>query len=317
MLKTKNTMSTKHIHNKNGKGLFSLFVFLIVLIVVAVVIKPPTVCERPLKYGIGIIDNEFEMTKETFLELLTKAEAIWEEGTGMDLFTYNKDAEFKINLIFDERQRATITEKRLRESLDKNDATYDEIVGEYNDLESLYNKQFEQYQNKIKLYEKQLSEYNDKVEYYNKVGGAPRKEYNKLEIERTNLESKASQIEREKEELNSLGNKANSLVEKINSFANIFNSKVNQYNEAFGTARTFDQGEYTGSEINIYQFDTAEDLRIVLGHEFGHALNLNHVENPYSIMYYLMEKQSPNDPKLSNEDIAALNVECGLYKNPH
>jgi len=296
---------------KNG-GIGLLWLLLLFGVVLVVTVNPKTVCDKPLVYSVGVVDNEFGITAEEFKNVLIDAEVIWEEGIGMDLFTYNKDAEFKINLIFDERQRETIAEKRLRESLGKSNDAYDELVKRYNSLESLYDNFFDKYKNKIELYEERLFIYNEKVEYYNSIGGASRKKYNELEKEKMNLQADLLQLEQEKKKLNSMGNEANLLVEKINSFANTLNSEVSNYNEAFGTVKIFDQGEYNGREINVYQFDEVGDLRVVLTHEFGHALNLDHVENPFSIMYYLMEKQDLNNPKLSDEDINALNTECNL-----
>jgi predicted Zn-dependent protease len=64
--------------------------------------------------------------------------------------------------------------------------------------------------------------------------------------------------------------------------------------------------------INIYQFHDESDLELVLAHELGHALGLNHVENPESVMYYLMEKQNLENIQLTTQDLQAIKNVCGM-----
>ena len=82
------------------------------------------------------------------------------------------------------------------------------------------------------------------------------------------------------------------------------------YNSRFAEAKEFTQGDYTGTAINIYQYDAEDELTIVLAHEFGHALSLDHVLNAHSIMYYFMDEQQVGKG-LSTEDIAEFNRICG------
>jgi uncharacterized phage infection (PIP) family protein YhgE len=295
-----------------GGSLFVLLLVLALVIVIAVVVKPPTVCEKPLAYDVGVIDNKFNITQEEFLNLLKDAENIWEEGMGMDLFTYKPGADFKINLIFDERQRKTIAEKRAREALEIGGGSYETLTKKYQSLLSIQKSQLNQYDKAVSSYTSRLSAYNDEVAYYNRIGGAPKKKYNELERDRAALENDASSLEQQRNKLNALNRQLVPLVDKINNTAGTYNTEVSKYNRSFGAPVIFDQGEYTGDRINIYQFDKKTDLRVVLAHEFGHSMNLDHVENPTSIMYYLMEKQDLRNPKLSEEDINALKTECGL-----
>ena len=82
------------------------------------------------------------------------------------------------------------------------------------------------------------------------------------------------------------------------------------FNNQFGGTREFTQGDYQGDHINVYQFRDRAELILVLAHELGHALQLDHVENPASIMYYLMGEQPP-ESRLSAEDLEAFAQTCG------
>ena len=296
-----------------GGGLLVLLVVLAGVVFIAVSYKPPTVCESPLSYDIGAIDPKFKVTPEFLLKLSNDAENIWEKGMGMDLFTYKPGAEFKINLVFDERQRKTLAEKMARETLDRGGSSYDVLTKKYKSLLSAHKTKINKYDADVSMYERRLQKYNKEVAYYNNLGGAPKEKYNEMESERVELENTARRLNKALNELKVLNKEINILVDEVNKFAGNYNNDVKQYNNAFGRSVTFDQGEYTGDRINVYQFDGSSDLRLVLAHEFGHSLNLDHVENnPKSVMYYLMGKQNLKNPKLSEEDIVALKTECGL-----
>lgn len=301
-------------NNNRGGVAVNLLVISVFIFTAIFIYKQSNVCEKPLLYSIGNIDSKFGITPEKFLGLLNDAEKIWEEGTGLDLFTYQPDADakFKVNLVFDERQRKTIAEKRAREALDIGEDSYKNLKKEYEKILAVQKTKLSTYEKEVSSYTNLLNKYNREVEHYNKSGGAPEDVYKRLESDRVFLEKTASELNLRQEELSTINNQLSLLVTKINKLAGTYNNEVAKYNNVFGSPVVFDQGEYTGSEINIYQFDEISDLRLVLAHEFGHALNLDHVDNPTSIMYYLMEKQSFKAPKLSTEDINALKIECGI-----
>ena len=119
-------------------------------------------------------------------------------------------------------------------------------------------------------------------------------------------------LEQKRFNLNSLAEKINNVARDNNRLIDAYNTDILTYNNKFGMQREFDQGDYRGNEINIYQFDTLNDLRLTIAHELGHALRLSHVDNSSSVMYYLMGEQNLLDLKLTEEDIEALTLECGL-----
>lgn len=63
-----------------------------------------------------------------------------------------------------------------------------------------------------------------------------------------------------------------------------------------------------GKNINVYRFKDAAELTRILAHEFGHALGLNHTDNPKSIMYWLIDG---NDKILTADDFLKLDRLCG------
>lgn len=289
--------------------------FLIFIIIISAGIgifyyQQTSICRNPLTYDIGSFDNRFGVSEEKFLKIIKEAEAVWEKGAGKDLLEHQTGGKLKISLVFDERQATTFEAGESKEQLEGSRAIYDTLLGQYKDLEASYRSNLSEYNSQVSRFEQQLQYYNARVAELNSKGGAKPKEYEELQQEKQFLESLKFELDKDRLSLNAKSSKLNVLGDQVNDLAQRLNINVDVHNERFGEAREFDQGEYTDSKINIYQFDAVSDLRLVMAHEFGHALSLEHVENPKSIMYYLMEKQDLNNPALTEEDKKALLKRC-------
>ncbi|MDZ7681079.1 MAG: matrixin family metalloprotease [Fodinibius sp.] len=89
---------------------------------------------------------------------------------------------------------------------------------------------------------------------------------------------------------------------------------VTEYNRRFSVAKKFNQGRYirqgNDERINIFQFANDAQLKTVLAHEAGHAMGLEHVGNPRSLMHAIMQQQDIYNLSLSDEDLAAIRNRC-------
>ena len=112
--------------------------------------------------------------------------------------------------------------------------------------------------------------------------------------------------------LNEMVRVINALVGTLNRLAKSLNLSVEKYN-TIGASRgeTFTGGVYHSAEgvqgIDVYEFSSRDKLVRILAHEFGHALGLEHNDDPKAVMYRLNE----GDTKvLTASDIAALQTLC-------
>ncbi|OGI75015.1 hypothetical protein A2740_01680 [Candidatus Nomurabacteria bacterium RIFCSPHIGHO2_01_FULL_43_16] len=279
---------------------------------------PLAPCTKPISYALGTFDAKFGISEKYFLNALLEAEAIWEKPFGRELFTYvpedlSSDV-LKINLIHDYRQEATNKLTDLGIVVQNNRASYDMLKIKFTELKAEFAAAKDNYDARVENYNDRLEAYEKLVQYWNARGGAPKKEYDELQAEKSVLDAQASGLKALEAQINEMITEINSMVVVLNRLANTLNLSVEKYNTV-GASRgeSFEEGVYfvEGSkrEIDIYEFSSREKLVRVLAHELGHALDLDHVDDPKAIMYRLNQGDTE---KLTNADLEALNAHCGV-----
>jgi Matrixin len=291
----------------------AIFVFALIFTIVFATsnwyVNTASICPVPITYRVGNLDSRFPISAEEIRAVAAKAEETWESASGRDLFVYDEDSEFTINLIYDERQQRTVTEEEWRIRLDVMQKEHQALIARIEALGVRYQSDVASYDNKREDYEAKLAAYNAQVEKYNQVGGAPPEVFASLQKEAESLNKIQKDMLALEKKLNQQIDDVNKLGEEGNAKIAIYNAEVVEYNEVFGALETFTQGDYERERINIYKFSDVEELTRVIIHEFGHALGVGHVEGEESVMYYLMTEQS--SPVLSAEDISAFTAICG------
>ncbi|MEX0913272.1 MAG: matrixin family metalloprotease [Candidatus Paceibacterota bacterium] len=268
------------------------------------------VCRLPIIYSIGELDERFGINREQAIEALAKAEDVWEDTIGReDILVYDSEGPFKVNFIYDERQRraeaALSAESNLNVRGDANEVLtelHKRLVAEYAELD-------EEYKIESSAYNASLAEYNAEVERHNNAGGASPEVYEELQNRRVELDDQRRELEIMFEQLEDLHRQINAIGEKGNELIGEYNELVQDFNHSFAHGHEYTQGDYRTKEINIYTFTSEEDLALVLAHEMGHALAIGHADDPTAVMYYLMKDQ-PRPPALAEADKQAFQNAC-------
>lgn len=277
-------------------------------------------CSETIYYSIGEFDTEFGLTEAQFIQASITAATLWEvplrqsPSVEKNLLEYRADGDLKLNLIYDYRQQATAKLQQLGMVINNDKETYDALKAKHASLSATYRIKKAAFEQALATYEAHKKSYEDQVVYWNEQGGAPKDEFAKLEDARLQLNSEVASINQIQIELNELVSNLNATVSILNPLAKTLNLTVENYNTiGRSTGEEFDAGEYlsshSGESITVYQFDNYAKLIRVLTHEFGHALGLDHLDNPKAIMYRL---NAGDNGVLTADDIAALKKVCHI-----
>jgi hypothetical protein len=291
-------------------GIVLLPVFVILYILASVYLYSGGPCVEPLYYSIGRVDKEFEISKDRFKGLVQKAEQVWEQAAQRELFQYRPNADYTVNLIYDERQQQTKRKQQVKKELERLRENRSDILNKYDRLTKQYEKAKAEYESLKEDYEARRTDLNERVREWNKEGKDSGYSYENLQQEKKKLDSLREKVKSAQNEVNRIVRERKEIAKREGELVRQYNTTAETYTERFGGARQFEKGDYNPDRITIYQYNAPSDLRLVLAHELGHALGIDHVKNPRSVMYYLLQEQSLDPIQLTNQDRQALQQVC-------
>ena len=269
-------------------------------------------CSLPLTYAVSAVDSRFAIDEPAAAAAVAEAAAVWETALQQDIFvpvSLADDPDVLVNFVYDERQVRTDAEARERERLAVVEALSGEVQSAYESMSQELSLREAAYEQAAAKYERALSAYNTTVATYNADGGAPPEVYQELEQEAAQLKQEAERLANEVVAINALIDKLNQLGADANTIISRFNERVDNFNLTFADGREFTQGDYGNGVVSIYSFTDVAELHVVLVHELGHTLSLEHVDDETAYMYFLLGEQSAEQP-LQPADVAAFHAQC-------
>lgn len=244
-------------------------------------------CDKPITYKIGAIDPRFNLTKEQFMNYVADAADIWSTTAGKQLFLYDPKGDITISLEYDQRQTLNRQINQLDSQLDEQNKELEPRI--------------EAYEQRVASFKQKAATLNQEIDSWNSKGGAPMDVYEGLITRQKALQQESQQLQTQAAELGQSTEEYNTEVRELSQ-------TVDTYNEALRDKP--EEGLYIqdkeGRRIIIYFYNTETEVTHTLTHEFGHALGIDHVNDPSAIMF----SRTNNVISPTSDDITELSKVC-------
>lgn len=259
--------------------------------------------DHRLRYRIADVDPRFKLSIEQVQEISQQATQIWKDGTGQDYFVYDPNAQLAIRLIYDERQQESEQRREHITQLEANQQVWKDKKQQLDHIEKevIRSKQF------LDLKQQQL---NQQIQQYNQERLSAQQNQASSAYFQQRQQLLQRNIELVRQEINQYNQRINQLnqkVDELNALNQQLDASVQQYKQRF-KPHLFHKGLFNGKEILIYEFESTDDLRLTIAHELGHALGLEHSDDPQALMHPIMKDQDTAHFRLTQADISLLST---------
>lgn len=281
---------------------------------------------------IGKIDSYYKdkINKYELRNIIDDIEYRLESQLNEDIFDYSENGK-SIDLIYlpasKLENRINKQIKRIKNKQEKIHNLQKDFSKRDKELDVLKNKFEKRNANnnkKIKIFNNYVKKINQKK---NLSSSEYKKEKNYIEKEKSKINKEAKNLKKERKILKKAINTYNQKLHSYNNLIREFNSLNNEFerlNRSFKKVKgmTFGQKEIrlktfykngkklqeksvnsSMDKIEIYGFDSLEELKAILAHEILHLVGIPHINKENSLMHPILQKKQLKNINLTNEDI--------------
>lgn len=269
-------------------------------------------CSGTITWSVGEVDPRYGLSAEGFAGYVRAAEAVWESAYGRDLFEFVRSSgDVSVSMVYDQRQAAIDKLKSLGLRTDRTAAAYDSLKARYDEISARLAPRRKELESRAAAYKAGEAEYNSVVGEYNRIGYANPAQKRIFSSVRAKLAREYAGMKVLESGVNSDIDTLNALATAINQLIVDLNMEVKQYNRVGAVLGVYEEGVYKAVDgrrvIEIYKFHDRAQLVLLLAHEMGHALGLDHVADPEALMSALNRGK---DLELMPADLAELDRAC-------
>lgn len=256
-----------------------------------------------LRYRIAEVDPRFEISEQKLKHLAQEAAQLWENATQQSLFVYDPNARLEIKMIYDERQHEFKLNQAQQSQLLARQQQWQQQQDTLNQLEQQLADQQRFLKQKQQHIEQEVQNFQSTAKSIMQSDQSAAAQKQALQAHQQQLRENMLHLGHEVNQFNLRIEQLHQQIEQHNQLSQQLNQDIQQYRARF-QPRMFDKGIFNGRAIEVYQFHHVDDLRMTLAHEFGHALGLDHHDDPYGLMYPELKQQQLEQFQLRPADLA-------------